>query len=139
MPPDNETRLDRDLLIKLETQFAYMNENFRNFDLKLDNVNVRLESMVKDIKDDLKNDYVSKEEFERLQEMVKSMKKDVTETYVPYSRFEPVEEVYREISKRLRTMLVTAGVCVLLLAASAPAMWAMYKNVMEIQQSGVKR
>lgn len=140
MPPENDNRPDRDLLIKLETQFTYMNENLVKFDRKLDDVNIRLESVVKDIKDELKNDYVPKESFERLEETVRSLKKDLTENYTPYTRFEPVEEVFRDISKRLRTMLITAGVCVLLVAASAPAMWAMYKNVMEIQQSaGVKR
>lgn len=143
MPPENDApRLDRDLLIKLDTQFSYMNETLQKFDRKMDDFNTRLESVVTDIKDDLKNDYVAKESFERLEESVKSLKKEIAENYVPYTRFEPVEEVYREISKRLRTMLITAGVCVLIAASAAPLIWTMYKNVAEIAQTaqaGVKR
>lgn len=130
---NGDNRSDRDLLIKLETQFSSMNENFKKTDQKLEDTITRLESLVKDLKDDLKNEYVPKYEFERLVETVKSLKKELSDDYAPLVRFEPVEEVHKDISKRLRTLLITVGVCVLIAAASAPTWLAIVTNIGDVR------
>lgn len=130
-----DNRSDRDLLIKLETQFTSMNENFKKTDQKLEDTIVRLENLVKDLKDDLKNEYVPKYEFERLVETVKSLKKELGDDYAPLVRFEPVEEVHKDIAKRLRTLLITVGVCVLIAAASAPTWLAIVSNLGDVHKA----
>lgn len=131
-----DSRSDRDLLIKLETQFSNMNENVSKIDRKQDDFIQRLEFAVKGIKDDLKNEYVTKDEFQRLADSLKSLKKEMEEDYTPLTSFLPVEEVHKDVAKRLRTLLITVGVCVLIAAASAPTWIGVYKAITSVQ--GVK-
>ena len=130
-----DNRSDRDLLIRLEEQFKNMNNNVGTINKKLDEFNGRLDTVVRDIKDELKSDYVTKQEFARLMEAVSDIKKDLHDNFAPLARFEPVEEVHKDISKRLRTLLVTVGICVLIAAASAPTWLAIYKNSTEVHAS----
>lgn len=130
-----DSRSDRDLLIRLEEQFKNMNNNVGTISRKLDEFNGRLDTVVRDIKDELKSDYVTKQEFARLMESVADIKKDLHDNFAPLARFEPVEEVHKDISKRLRTLLVTVGICVLIAAASAPTWLAIYKNSTEVHAS----
>lgn len=123
-----DNRSDRDLLIRLEAQFENMNKNVNKVDTKLGDLNDRLERVVKELKDELKNDYVAKPEFQRLQDMFHDLKRKVDSDFTPLSRFEPVEEVHKDISKRVRALLVTAGVCVLIAAASVPTWLAVTKE-----------
>lgn len=130
-----DNRSDRDLLIRLEEQFKNMNSNVAGINKKLDEFNGRLDTVVRDIKDELKSDYVTKAEFARLMDSVADIKKDLHDNFAPLSRFEPVEEVHNDISKRLRTLLVTVGICVLIAAASAPTWLAIYKSSTEVHAS----
>lgn len=123
-----DSRSDRDLLIRLETQFLNMNQNFEKFDRKLGQVSERLDTVVRDIRSDLKNDYVSKSDFQRLLKTVEEIKQDIEDNYTSNMRFEPVEVVYKDVSKRVRTLLITAGICVLIAAASIPTWLAVTKG-----------
>lgn len=127
MPPDN--RSERDLLIKLETKFESMNDNVNKIDKKLDDFNTRLDVALKDIKDELKNEYVTKQELQSLVKELSDLQKEVQSDYTPLIRFEPVEEVHKDVANRLRTLLVSVGVCVLIAAASAPTWISIYKAV----------
>ena len=89
-----DNRSDRDLLIRLEEQFKNMNNNVDGINKKLDEFNTRLNGVVRDIKDELKNDYVPKAEFIRLVESVADIKKDLHENFAPLARFVPVEDVH---------------------------------------------
>ena len=134
-----DNRSDRDLLIRLEAQFDNMINNVNKVDKKLGDLNDRFDRVVNELKTELKNDYVSKSDFNRLVDAVDSLKDDVKNLYTPLNRFEPVEEVHKDISKRLRTLLVTVGICVLIAAASVPTWLAVTKNAPEvIAQTGVK-
>lgn len=126
-------RSDRDLLIKLETQFSSMIENFTKIDKKIDNFDVRLETFSKEIRNDLKTNYVSKSDFDRVVQELEEIREDMRKNYTPNARFEPVEEVHKDISKRVRTMLITVGVCLLVAAASAPTWLAIYKNASDVK------
>ncbi len=123
-----DSRTDRDLLIRLETQFLNMSQNFEKFDKKLGQVTDRLDTVVREIKTELKNDYVSKSEFKRLTDLVEEIRDDMENKFTPLVRFVPVEEVHKDISKRVRTLLITAGICVLIAAASIPTWLAVTKN-----------
>jgi hypothetical protein len=140
LPSPNDNRSERDLLIKLETRFDSMNDNVNKIDKKLDSFNTRMDAVVRDIKDELKNDYVSKQEFQQIVKALEQFQIDVKTKYAPMSRFEPVEEVHKDIAKRLRTLLVTAGVCVLIAAASAPTWLSIYKSQITapVVQTGAK-
>lgn len=128
MPNTPDNRSERDLLIKLETRFESMNDNVNKIDKKIDDFNNRLETMAREIKDELKQDYVSKQEFMQVAKQLEQFQLDVKAKYTPIGRFEPVEEVHKDVAKRLRTLLVSVGVCVLIAAASAPTWIAIYKN-----------
>lgn len=124
-----DNRSDRDLLIRLETQFANMNENVTKIDRKLDAFDQRLDSVVRDIKDDLKTGYVTKQEFQTLMDSHKILQSDMSTKYTPLSRFTPVEEVHNDVAKRIRTILISVGICVLIAAASAPTWLAIYRSM----------
>lgn len=128
MPAPHDNRSERDLLIKLETRFESMNDNVNKIDKKLDDFNTRLDLVVRDIKDELKNDYVSKQQFEQVVKQFEQFQIDVKNKYTPMARFEPVEEVHKDVAQRLRTLLVSVGVCVLIAAASAPTWISIYKT-----------
>jgi hypothetical protein len=128
MTAPNDNRSERDLLIKLETKFESMNDNVSKIDRKLDDFNTRLDAVVRDIKDELKNDYVSKQEFVQVVKQFEQFQVDVKSKYAPLARFEPVEEVHKDVANRLRTLLVSVGVCVLIAAASAPTWISIYKS-----------
>lgn len=125
----SDNRSERDLLIKLETKFESMNDNVNKIDKKLDDFNARLEHVVKEIKDDLKNDYVTKQELAVWVDALKAAQDDLKQNYTPLVRFEPVEIVHKDVAKRLRTMLISVGVCVLIAAASAPTWISIYRTV----------
>jgi archaellum component FlaC len=129
----NDSRSDRDLLIRLEEQFKNMNSNVDGINKKLDEFNNRLNGVVRDIKDELKNDYVPKAQFERLADDVAELKEMVEKKFTPLARFEPVEEVHKDVSKRIRTLLITVGICVLIAAASAPTWLAVFKSGSQVQ------
>lgn len=131
----NDNRSDRDLLIRLEEQFKNMNTNVAGINTKLDEFNNRLNTVVREIKDELKTDYVSKADFRRLEDSVAELKEDLHKNFTPNARFEPVEEVHKDISKRVRTLLITVGICVLIAAASAPTWLAVYKSANEIKMA----
>jgi hypothetical protein len=129
----NDNRSDRDLLIRLEEQFKNMNNNVAGMNKKLDEFHGRLDTVVRDIKDELKTDYVSKSDFKRLEDIVAEIKEDLHKNYTPMNRFEPVESVHKDISQRVRTLLITVGICVLIAAASAPTWLAVYKSAGDVQ------
>jgi hypothetical protein len=129
--PDNRT--DRDLLIKLETKFDSMTDLNTKIEKKLDGFQDKLDKVVKDIKDELKNEYVTKADFQRLQHEHEELLEEVRTKYTPLSRFSPVEEVHNDVAKRLRNILISVGVCVLIAAASAPTWLAIYKGSTAVQ------
>ena len=129
-----DNRSDRDLLIRLETQFSNMNDNMAKIDRKLDAQASHLDSAVRGIKEDLKNEYVTKAEVLRIIETVTSLKAELASDYTPLSRFAPVEEVHKDVSKHLRTLLISVGVCILIAAASAPTWIGVYKSITTSEQ-----
>jgi len=124
----SDNRTDRDLLIKLETKFDSMADLNGKIEKKLDGFQDKLDKVVKDIKDELKNEYVTKADFERLQDQHEQLVQEVKTKYTPLTRFAPVEEVHNDVAKRLRNILISVGVCVLIAAASAPTWLAIYKG-----------
>lgn len=127
MPP-NENRSDRDLLIRLETQFASMNDNVNKLDRKFDDHQTRLETAIKSLTENIRNEYVSKEEFKRITDELASFKAKVSNDFVETSRFEPVEDAYNDTAKRIRNTLISAGICLIIAAASVPTWLYVYKN-----------
>lgn len=125
----SDNRSDRDLLIKLETKFESMIDNVSKIDKKLDAFDQRLDNVVKDIKEDLKTGYVTKQEFQTLMDAHKALQSDLSTKYTPLTRFTPVEEVHNDVAKRIRTLLISVGICILIAAASAPTWIAIYKSV----------
>lgn len=148
MPDNNNLRSERDLLIRLDTKFESMSGDVGKIaaefgrleskvDAKFDAFNQRLDEVTRDIKEELKSEYVTKKDFDAVVQSHKELR-DELKKYAPLSRFEPVEEVHKDVAKRLRTLLISVGVCVLIAAASAPTWITVYKTANEVAKNAGK-
>lgn len=130
-PPNHNT--DRELLIRIEEQFKNMKEGLQKLGDRFDTFERRMEES--------RRDFASKESLQRVEKTIQELEEKIEKNYTPFSRFEPVEEIYREFSKRLRTLLVGAALCVIVLTAAIPFAYSFYSKLSEQVQAvgAVKR
>lgn len=82
MIPDDYSRSDRDLLIRLTTKFESMEDKFEGITDHLKSMERKFEDALKSIREDAEEKYMKKEHFKPYQDLLDAIRKKVTAAIV---------------------------------------------------------